>query len=354
MKKLIPMVYAVLAVTLTACNSEKMTEQSTKQMTEQATKQTVWTPLKVNFQNTSENNRYTIEIPLSDSRRALRVTTLPKGCLIASSAINVNGDTLITDQSSANKNLWRTNKLYEQGMFVLEGAAAEVTKMMFKPVPCDAASKDALAKNINVDLLVSAMPVNPSINIKFALSSAIASEIDIESLSILIGLELGLNVNVTEIEFINGADILMKSTHDLTPLANIVSELKSKDEGIINVVIGKCIKLQTAFGIEHLAGFTPRIPGGAGAADGIFISPSNCDLPQSPTGSIDEIARLTAHEIGHYLGLAHPVEANGIEDDLTSTTVNNLMHRMPLTATAKGLTVEQTQRILAHPFVTEM
>ncbi|MFK3863395.1 hypothetical protein [Pseudoalteromonas rhizosphaerae] len=354
MRKFMPMLYAFAAVTLTGCNSEQATEQPTKQTTEQETKQNDWTPLNVNSQNMTENNSFAVEIPLSDNRRALRVTALPKGCLIASSALNVNGDTLITDKSSANKHLWRTNKLSDLGLFVLEGVAAEITQMTFKPVPCDSFSKDTIAKSINIELLVSAMPANPSINVKFALSSVIASEIDVESLSILIGLELDLNVNVTEVEFIDDAAIIMKSTHDLTPLANILSQLKSKDEDTISVVIGKCVKQQTGFGLQNLAGFTPRIPGGAGVADGIFVSPTNCAFPQSAPGTINEIARLTAHEIGHFLGLAHPVEANGTEDDLTSTTVNNLMHRVPLAATAKGLTLEQTQRILAHPFVIDL
>ena len=58
-----------------------------------------------------------------------------------------------------------------------------------------------------------------------------------------------------------------------------------------------------------------------------------------------------AHELGHYLGLHHPEEADGTQDDLASTNTDNLMHREPLLRDAEGLTSEQHARLLAHPFV---
>lgn len=346
MSKLFVVLLLGATVTLVGCNAE------------QANQQTNWAPLKVNYQGTAVSKTFAVELPLNDARRALRVSTVPLGCLIVSSAVNVNGEQLITEQTSINKSLWRTSKLYQQGMFVLEGAAAEVTKVNFKSVACDPSStSEVLANDITVEMLVSDLPANPGIKVRFALSSAIASEINIESLSWLIALELDLSVAVTNVEIINDAEIVMQSATDISPLVNILSMLKSKNgnnDNIIDIVIGQCLKQQNAFGLQDLAGFTPRIPGGVGMADGIFVSPTNCAFPQSSPGTVNEIARLTAHEIGHYLGLTHPIEANGTEDDLTSTDANNLMHRIPLTATAKGLTSEQRERMLAHPYVIEL
>ncbi|MFU2512049.1 zinc-dependent metalloprotease family protein [Pseudoalteromonas sp. ASV78] len=343
MRKLFVVLFLGATVTLVGCN------------TEQVNKQTDWAPLKVNYQGTTASKIFAVKPPLSDARRALRVSTVPQGCLIVSSAVNVNGEQLITEQTSTNKSLWRTSKLYQQGMFVLEGTAAEVTKVNFKPIACDPSStSEVLANDINVEMLVSDMPANPGIKVRFALSSAIAAEINVESLSWLIALELDLSVAVTNVEIINDAEIVMQSATDISPLVNILSMLKSKNDNTIDIVIGQCLKQHNAFGLHDLAGFTPRIPGGVGMADGIFVSRTNCDLPQSSPGTVNEIARLTAHEIGHYLGLTHPIEANGTEDDLTSTDANNLMHRIPLTATAKGLTSEQRKRMLAHPYVIEL
>lgn len=90
------------------------------------------------------------------------------------------------------------------------------------------------------------------------------------------------------------------------------------------------------------------------SVDAVFVARTHCGFEDSSPVSETVIARLAAHEIGHYLGLSHPEELDGSEDDLPSPNNNNLVNRIPLSANAVGLTVEQHERILAHPFVVNM
>jgi hypothetical protein len=81
---------------------------------------------------------------------------------------------------------------------------------------------------------------------------------------------------------------------------------------------------------------TPHVPGGSGvgdAPDQIFVAAERCE-GLAPAPRWDDAAQLgavLAHELGHYLGLYHVVEADGRPDALSDTSAAdpNLMRATP-------------------------
>ena len=125
--------------------------------------------------------------------------------------------------------------------------------------------------------------------------------------------------------------------------------------GAIPVVLAGCLQLrEPVLGrTSEPEGYTPHIPGGAGPADGIFIGGSLCATPGPVriAWSASALARVLAHELGHYLGLFHSVEADGTTDQLEDTGAANLMFYRPGAATATGLSSLQGGVMRAHPAV---
>jgi hypothetical protein len=103
-----------------------------------------------------------------------------------------------------------------------------------------------------------------------------------------------------------------------------------------------------------LGGYTPHLPGGFGlgsAADGVFVAVESCGglTPQPRFLAPEPLGAVIAHELGHFLGLYHVLEADGTEDQLVDTDPRapNLMQRMP-SADATGLSQEQVRVMRRH------
>jgi hypothetical protein len=101
-------------------------------------------------------------------------------------------------------------------------------------------------------------------------------------------------------------------------------KLGSHDTGV-DVVFVSSIYLPS-----DLAGYTGGLPGPALTPDtrGSSVIVNARDYNQR--AARDLVANTVAHEIGHYLGLFHSVEANGDGDDMSDTPagndIDNLMH----------------------------
>jgi hypothetical protein len=142
-------------------------------------------------------------------------------------------------------------------------------------------------------------------------------------------------------------------TGDPAALAAVIATVPPRDETTIDVVFGGCLLHDDPiFGPPRpLHGFTPRIPGGAGPADGVFMPGLDCfaagagpvDVP------VDVQARVLAHELGHYLGLYHAVEQDGLTDTLADTGPDNIMHFNPQLATSAGFSPSQGRMMRMHP-----
>jgi hypothetical protein len=142
---------------------------------------------------------------------------------------------------------------------------------------------------------------------------------------------------------------------DGAALAAAIASAPPKAETTVDVVFGGCLLYDDPISGPPRAvdGYTPRIPGGAGPADAVFLPGLDCFAEAS--GPVDlpvrAEARVLAHELGHYLGLYHSVEEDGLEDQLDDTGPDDIMFSNPEQADAVGFSPSQGRVVRMHPAV---
>lgn len=328
----------LLALALTACASPEADEDP---------RRLPWKPVAtVAFGDDGQTSL--VPLPTADGRVALRVTSDPGVCFQVQAADDLAAPFVGTECHDC---AWRTPMMRDAGLLVLDGPAAGLERIGFGHVDCDTLTPTAGPGTLTIERLVTGVVERPA----FALRLVTSAAVDASALSRDVGTALGgFTVRVVDTIHVDDRPLRLVGPADRAPLQALLDELPRKDEGVIDVVIGPCLQRETAFDTVPLAGFTPSVPGGAGPGDAVFVSRRTCGSRDETPDDPAVIARLVAHELGHYLGLHHPEEEDGTLDDLSSTGTDNLMHREPLLRDAEGLTPEQHARLLAHPFVADL
>lgn len=325
----------LLALALTACGTPEADE---------AVRRLPWEPVAtVAFDDAGQTSL--VSLPPADGRVALRVRSHTSLCFQVQVADELAAPFAGTECQDCN---WRTATMQEAGVLVLDGAAADLGSIGFGHVDCETLTPTPGTGTLTIERLVTDAPAQPTVALRLVSVDAVDAQVLASDVSAALG---GVEVRVVEKARIDDRLLRLVGPGDRAPLRALLEELPPRNEGVVDVVIGPCLERDTAFNTVRLAGFTPSVPGGAGPGDGVFVSRRTCgsrdDTPDDPA----VVARLVAHELGHYLGLHHPEEEDGTRDDLASTGTDNLMHREPLLRDAEGLTSEQHARLLAHPFV---
>jgi hypothetical protein len=174
-----------------------------------------------------------------------------------------------------------------------------------------------------------------------------------------------LQVVVTRTRVVDSATGTIElSRGDDGPLDALFGQVVSDDgcsapayDGWVPVVFAGCLRvvdpLQSV--TSEPDGLTPGIPDGfppAWRAHGVYLKGQSCQAGMAPiTWSASMLAKLLAHELGHYLGLYHSVEADGTVDQLDDTDETNLMYYSPLTVAAPAFSASQFQVMRRHPAI---
>ncbi|MFV8749552.1 hypothetical protein ACNOYE_03250 [Nannocystaceae bacterium ST9] len=323
------------------------------------------------FAGDGESELVTVPVQGSVAALALRVSSDPGVCFQLSALVDGGGATLVegrTPGSFCRECGLRSSVALESGVFVFPAdavaLAGEGVSLRFGRVDCEtltplgdpddraplridaqtiAAGHDAIDLRFLVaaDSILAGDPARQQ-----AIFAALTDELASAGLSPRLVAVVDLPAPAEDVRFHAG---------DHAALADLLRDAPARDESAIDVVFGGCLLYDDPiFGPPRaLEGYTPRIPGGAGPADAVFMPGRDCfaigaepvDLP------VEAQAHVLAHELGHYLGLYHAVEADGLLDPLDDTDANNIMHYRPGLATSIGFSPMQGRVMQTHAAV---
>lgn len=132
---------------------------------------------------------------------------------------------------------------------------------------------------------------------------------------------------------------------------------QAPDDTRVPVVLAGCLSVRNAVTqrTTEPEGLVPAVPSGLpapGGAHGVYVKGRGCDesaplIDWQP----ESLARILAHELGHYLGLYHTVEADGSTDHLLDTDADNVMHPRPSSIDQPRWTSSQFRVMRQHPAI---
>lgn len=140
----------------------------------------------------------------------------------------------------------------------------------------------------------------------------------------------------------SNADVFLKQHTDVSSLPIfLLSCLKKK-----NVLIPHRKPREIGGIVSHLPG--PLV--GQGHRAGVFLSVGLCQT-SAPVYDLKGWGRLLIHEVGHYLGLPHTIEADGYRDPTTFQNKKDIMESNYLSHSSSTFSQKQIKIILAHPLL---
>ncbi len=132
---------------------------------------------------------------------------------------------------------------------------------------------------------------------------------------------------------------------------------QSPDDTWVPLVLAGCLSVFNTVTRQQSnpEGLTPGIPSGLpspGAAHGVYIKGRGCDASSPQIDwTTESLARILAHELGHYLGVYHSVELDGSSDALYDTDADNIMHARPSSIDQPHFTTGQFRVMRQHPAI---
>lgn len=173
-----------------------------------------------------------------------------------------------------------------------------------------------------------------------------------------------LSVRAVRVRRVESDDPLKLTRGDAAPLQALFAKIHDCDTGgappddrWVPLVLAGCLSVTDPLDKSTVEpdAYTPRIPDGltaAGQAHGIYLKGKSCQGSGGQAAwSAELLAKLIAHELGHYLGLYHTVEEDGTTDQLDDTSAANIMYFRPVVETAQGYSASQLRVMRRHPAI---
>ncbi len=306
-----------------------------------------WQPLvQVSFESDGETPW--VSVPTSGSGVALRVTAEAGVCFELSGAATPDGEPLT--QRFAGPECpdcpLRTSVAAEAGVFVLSSAA----QVRFGVTDCETLNpREIAAGKLEVEVKQLAAPESSVLPLRLFVardSTLLSDGNERQRLLAAVDDELGrtgVTTRLVDVEPLPApAGTLRFHAGDASELAELLAEHPG-DAREVRVVIAGCLEYADPLFGPPVAvdGYTPRVLGGAGAADGVFLPELDCTSSFPLSITPEARGRILAHELGHYLGLFHT--------DPDRDGDANLMNPNPSLSVAHGLTNAQIEALRRHP-----